>query len=107
MLKTIVAIIILPVIGNCLMAQTLAYKNPPEVPMAGARDRPFNVKDYGAKGDGLAEDSAAFSKAIEQAIKSGEGSRVYIPGPDPVANPLGRGVAIGQGRRKLLLDCSR
>ena len=38
----------------------------------------YNVKDYGAKGDGKALDSKAINKAIDAAAKNGGGT-VYIP----------------------------
>ena len=39
----------------------------------------FNVKDYGAKGDGKQLDSPAINKAIEEAAKDGGGT-VFFPG---------------------------
>ena len=36
----------------------------------------FNVRSYGAKADGVADDSAALKKAVEAAMKAGEGSVV-------------------------------
>lgn len=39
----------------------------------------YNVKDYGAKGDGVNLDSKAINKAIEKAAEQGGGT-VYIPG---------------------------
>ena len=38
----------------------------------------FNVKDYGAKGDGIAVDSPAIQKAIDACFEVGGGT-VYIP----------------------------
>ena len=38
----------------------------------------FNVRDFGAKGDGMADDHAAFIQALEAAEKNGGGT-VYVP----------------------------
>ena len=42
--------------------------------------RDFNVLDYGAVGDGVALDSPAIQRAIEEAAASGSAARVLIPG---------------------------
>jgi hypothetical protein len=39
----------------------------------------FNVKDYGARADGVTDDSAAFSDAIKTAIRSGKKAVVFVP----------------------------
>lgn len=39
----------------------------------------FNVKDYGAKGDGIANDGAAINNAIAAAISSANGAAIYFP----------------------------
>ncbi|WP_428329105.1 glycosyl hydrolase family 28-related protein [Mucilaginibacter sp.] len=41
-------------------------------------DRTFNVKDYGAAGDGTNDETAAFNKAIDAAAQN-NGGTIYIP----------------------------
>jgi len=45
-----------------------------------AADHAFNIRDYGAKGDGVALDSAAINQAIEACAKSGGGQVLLPPG---------------------------
>ncbi len=47
----------------------------------------FNVKDFGAKGDGQALDSKAINKAIEAAAEKGGGT-VYIPAGDYLSGSI-------------------
>ncbi len=39
----------------------------------------FNVRDFGAKGDGIADDSMAINQAVAAAVKAGPGATVIIP----------------------------
>jgi polygalacturonase len=40
----------------------------------------FNIRDYGAKGDGQTKDTSAFAKAVDTAVKAGGGTVLVPPG---------------------------
>jgi hypothetical protein len=64
----------------------------------------FNVLDYGAKGDGVTDDSAAFARAFTAASGVGGGT-VFIPGGTYLGNHVFSGEAkvIGAGQRATIL----
>lgn len=39
----------------------------------------FNVRDYGARGDGSGDDAAAINRAMAAAVKQGPGATVFLP----------------------------
>ena len=47
--------------------------------LAEAEGGVINVKDYGAKGDGVTDDTAAFKKAIERNSIANQGKIIYVP----------------------------
>lgn len=65
------------------------------IAQSGAR-REFNVRDFGAVGDGTTLDTAAIQRAIDEAAAAGPGARVVVPG--------GRKYLIGAMRLKGAID---
>jgi hypothetical protein len=70
-------------VGSCLVDRTgsAAFLSKAEVPAAAPEDtgvRVYNVRHYGAKGDGKALDTAAFQAAIDLCTKD-KGGTVLVP----------------------------
>ena len=76
----------------------------------------INVKNYGAKGDGLTDDTAAFKKAIERNEIANQGKIIYVPNgtylvSDTISWPKGdssgnyykRTTLLGESRNKALI----
>lgn len=55
-------------------------KSFPEDSDQGRANREFNIRDFGAVGDGLAPDHLAIQRAINAAAALGRGARVIVPG---------------------------
>ena len=69
----------------------------------------FNVKNYGAKGDGKGDDAPKIAKAIAAAAPSG-GTVYFPPGTYALANPLAppaNVTLLGSGRRSSFLTVSK
>ena len=67
----------------CLAAQAADTNIPPAQPAARSE---FNVRDFGAKGDGLAKDTAALQKALDTC--AGGGGTVVVPAGDYLTGSL-------------------
>ena len=59
---------------------------PPTIPQPQFKDKSYNVKDFGAKGDGQTNDTQAISKAIEKASTDGGGTVTFPAGKYMVAS---------------------
>lgn len=59
-------------------------------------DSVFDVRRFGAKGDGKADDTAAAQATIDAALKTGSGGRVHFPGG---RYRITRSLRIGSGER--------
>lgn len=81
---------------------------------AGAGDVPgmHNVRAYGAKGDGVADDSAAFQTAVDEIAAAGKGVLYVPPGDYRIASRISKEIDVwkiaitgeGQGISNLLSD---
>jgi Pectate lyase superfamily protein len=64
--------------GAVALLSSLAGFGPSKLPIQDKGGQVFSVKAYGAKGDGIANDSLAFQSAYNAAVSAG-GGVVYIP----------------------------
>jgi polygalacturonase len=74
--------------GEAATRESLAADDfvPPKVPLPTFPDRSFNVKDFGAAGDGQANDTAAVNQAIERSNREGGGTIHFPAGKYMVAS---------------------
>ena len=79
---------------NILTALLLASMAFTVLPVAAADEgHRFTVMDYGAKADGVSDDSPAFKRAVEAAVASGKGAVLFVPaGRYSLRTPMGGGM---------------
>jgi hypothetical protein len=65
------------ILALCLLAAEAGAQT--KVPFRGINGAPLNVKDYGAKGDGVADDTNAIKAAVTQAQLYTQGAAIYFP----------------------------
>ena len=53
---------------------------PPSIPQPAFRDKTYEVKDFGALGDGKANDTPAINRAIDKCNAEGGGTLHFVPG---------------------------
>ena len=68
------------VIATLASGQSSAPLAPPNFPLPQFPSAAFNVRDFGARGDGRTNDTPAINKAIEQCNASGGGDVVFPAG---------------------------
>ncbi len=88
--------------GTCLAAADKPFEMP-QVQRPVFPDKTFNIKDYGAVGDGKTMNTSALQKAVAACIQAG-GGRVVVPTGTFVTGPfeLGSNVALDLQKEALL-----
>jgi hypothetical protein len=65
----------------------------------------LNVRDFGAKGNGVADDSPAFTRAVQAAIAAPRGAVLFVPaGRYSLRTPMDRGMIEINGATDLTLE---
>lgn len=101
LIPLLVAAVLLPT--RICLAENASPFTPPNFPLPKFADSTFNVKEFGAIGDGVANDTPAINKAIEKCNASGGGtvsSRGQLLGSFH-SHQKQRALAAGQGRGNL------
>src|SRR4051812_27701540 len=66
--------------GSAPVAESAALCTPPNFPLPQFKSAVFNVREFGAMGDGTTNDTVAINRAIDKCNSSGGGDVVFPAG---------------------------